>query len=122
MILQQSGVEVEIDRDVVELLATTFMELRTGETKEGYKIESPQSVMSTAEAVSVYVQSAMTAYYYEGKPITLERLVQNLQGAVVKENQKDAGILKTYFTKVVKERAKEEGLWEAYYNEKKWIK
>ena len=122
MILERSGVDIEIDRDVVEILATTFMELRTGQTKEGYKIDSPQSVMSTAEAVSVYVQSAMTAHYYEGKPMTMERLVQNLQGAVVKENQKDAGVLKTYFTKVVKERAKEEGLWGAYYNEKKWIK
>ncbi|MGG1659917.1 ATP-binding protein [Brevibacillus sp. NRS-1366] len=122
MLLQQSGVDIEIDRDVVEILATTFMELRTGETKEGYKIDTPQSVMSTAEAVSVYVQSAMTSHYYENKPISLERLVQNMLGAVVKENQKDANILKTYFTKVVKERAKEEGLWGAYYNEKKWIR
>ncbi|ERI07572.1 ATPase family protein [Aneurinibacillus aneurinilyticus ATCC 12856] len=120
--LRQSGVSIETDRDVVELLATTFLELRTGETQEGYKIDTPQAVMSTAEAVSVYVQSAMTAHFYDDKPISLERLVQNMLGAVVKDNHKDLNVLKTYFSKVVKERAKGEGLWEDYYNMKKWIK
>lgn len=78
--------------------------------------------MSTAEAVSVYVQSAMTAHFYDDKAISLERLVQNMLGAVAKENHKDINVLKTYFSKVVKERAKDAGLWEAYYNEKKWIR
>lgn len=121
-ILQQSGIDIELNQDVIEVLATTFLELRTGQTREGYKIDTPQAVMSTAEAVSVYVQSAMTSYFYDGKAISLERLVQNMLGAVAKENHKDINILKTYFSKVVKERAKEEGLWGAYYNEKKWIR
>ncbi|WP_232698467.1 ATP-binding protein [Brevibacillus daliensis] len=121
-ILQQSGIEIEVDQNVIEVLATTFLELRTGETKEGYKIDTPQTVMSTAEAVSVYVQSAMSSYFYDNKPISLERLVQNMLGAVAKENHKDINVLNTYFSKVVKERAKEEGLWKAYYNEKKWIR
>lgn len=120
-LLMYSGVEVEVDIDVVELLATTFMELRTGMTKEGYKIDIPQSVMSTAEAVSVYVQSAMTSYYYDQKFISLSRLVQNMLGTVAKENSKDLQVLKTYFAKVVKERAKGNELWDAYYQEKKWI-
>lgn len=120
-LLMYSGVEAEVDIDVVELLATTFMELRTGMTKEGYKIDIPQSVMSTAEAVSVYVQSAMTSYYYDQKFISLSRLVQNMLGTVAKENSKDLQVLKTYFAKVVKERAKGNELWDAYYQEKKWI-
>lgn len=120
-LLMYSGVEAEVDMDVVELLATTFMELRTGMTKEGYKIDIPQSVMSTAEAVSVYVQSAMTSYYYDQKYISLSRLVQNMLGTVAKENSKDLQVLKTYFAKVVKERAKGNELWDAYYQEKKWI-
>ncbi|MGO0061945.1 ATP-binding protein [Brevibacillus fluminis] len=121
-ILQQSGIDIELNQEIIEILATTFLELRTGQTREGYKIDTPQTVMSTAEAVSVYVQSAMTAHYYDDKAISLERLVQNMLGAVAKENHKDINVLKTYFSKVVKERAKDAGLWEAYYNEKKWIR
>ncbi|MET3288270.1 UNVERIFIED_CONTAM: MoxR-like ATPase [Brevibacillus sp. OAP136] len=121
-ILQQSGIVIELNQEIIEILATTFLELRTGQTREGYKIDTPQTVMSTAEAVSVYVQSAMTAHFYDDKAISLERLVQNMLGAVAKENHKDINVLKTYFSKVVKERAKDAGLWEAYYNEKKWIR
>lgn len=120
--LRQSGADIVVDPDIVDILATTFLELRTGETREGYKVDTPQSVMSTAEAVSVYVQSAMTAHFYDGKPISLDRLVQNMLGAVAKENHSDLSILKTYFTRVVKERAKGESLWADYYQAKKWIK
>jgi MoxR-like ATPase len=120
-LLQHSGVEADIDMDAVELLATTFLELRSGLTREGYKLDIPQAAMSTAEAVSVYVQSAMTSYYFEDRKITLDRLVQNLAGTVVKENDKDRGILKAYFSKVVKERSAAEGMWKAYYEERKWI-
>ncbi|RXZ84849.1 AAA family ATPase [Paenibacillaceae bacterium] len=121
-LLRESGLELDIDIDVTELLATTFMELRTGITSEGYKLDKPQSVMSTAEAVSVYVQSALTSHYYDNKRMSLERLVQNMLGTIAKDDQKDIQILKTYFSKVVKERAKGQDLWGAYYNEKKWIK
>lgn len=120
-LLMHSGIEAEINTDVVELLATTFMELRTGMSREGYKLDTPQASMSTAEAVSVYVQSAMTSHYYEGKDIALDRLVQNMLGTIAKENDKDLSVLKTYFSKVVKERANDEGIWKQYYEEKKWI-
>nr|WP_020620482.1 AAA family ATPase [Paenibacillus daejeonensis] len=120
-LLEHSGVEVEVDRGVVELLATTFMELRQGISREGYKLEMPQATLSTAEAVSVYVQSAMTSYYYEGGTIGLDRLVQNMLGTIAKENEKDLGILKSYFAKVVKARAGEDELWKALYEEKRWI-
>lgn len=120
-LLLHSGIDIEINPDVVELLATTFMELRTGMTREGYKLDTPQASMSTAEAVSVYVQSAMTSYYYEDKAIGLDRLVQNMLGTIAKENDKDLSILKTYFSKVVKERSREEGMWKDYYEERKWI-
>ncbi len=120
-LLLHSGVEAEVDLNAVELLATTFLELRTGLTREGYKLDIPQASMSTAEAVSVYVQSAMTSYYFEERGITLDRLVQNLLGTIVKENDKDLSILKAYFSKVVKERAGQDEIWKEYYSERKWI-
>lgn len=121
-LLQHNGVEVEIEQDVVELLATTFMELRKGQSREGYKLDMPQATLSTAEAVSVYVQSAMTSYYYEDRPVTMDRLVQNMLGTVAKESDKDLSVLKGYFSKVVKERARENELWKAYYEARTWIR
>lgn len=120
-LLLHSGIDTEIQTDVVELLATTFMELRTGMSREGYKLDTPQASMSTAEAVSVYVQSAMTSYYYEGKSIALDRLVQNMLGTIAKENDKDLSILKSYFSKIVKARSAEEEIWKNYYEARKWI-
>ena len=120
-LLRHSGVETEVNGAVVELLATTFMELRRGISREGYKLDVPQATLSTAEAVSVYVQSAMTSYYYEEGGVGLDRLVQNMLGTIAKENAKDLAILKNYFAKVVKERASSDELWKAYYEEKRWI-
>ncbi len=115
-LLRSNGIEPQIDTDLVGLLATTFQELREGVTKEGHRVESPFTVMSTAEAVSVYYQSALSAHYYGEEAIAPERIVENLVGAVLKENEDDLGRLKAYFDVVIKQRAiSEEGLWKKYY-------
>jgi len=112
-----------IDRDIINLIATTFHELREGQSVEGTKIDPPAAVMSTAEAVSVYYQTALTGFYYENSRISVEHLVQNLLGAVVKENRDDIGKLKSYFNSVVKARSKKDGgIWDAFYEARKWIK
>ncbi|MCL1993735.1 MAG: AAA family ATPase [Spirochaetes bacterium] len=112
-----------IDKDIVNLIATTFHELRQGQSAAGAKIDQPSAVMSTAEAVSVYYQSALTGFYYDGGSISVDTLVQNLMGAVVKENREDLQKLKAYFNSVVKARGKEKGgLWDAFYEARKWIK
>jgi len=112
-----------IDKDIVSLIATTFHELREGQSAEGTKIDQPSAVMSTAEAVSVYYQTALAGFYYGGGRLSIDNLVQNLMGAVVKENRDDAQKLKGYFNSVVKARSKSEGkLWDAFYEARKWIK
>ncbi|WFD09722.1 AAA family ATPase [Tepidibacter hydrothermalis] len=122
-LLNQSGIDIKIDRDAVEILASTFHELRNGVTVEGYRLDKPEAVMSTAEAVSVYFQSAMSAYYYDDGNMSMDRVVQNILGAVMKENRDDLNKIKNYFTLVVKQRStKEGGLWKDYYSAKKWIK
>ncbi|MCY6371680.1 ATP-binding protein [Clostridium ganghwense] len=122
-LLKQADIDMEIDRDAVKILASTFHELREGITVEGHRLDKPEAVMSTAEAVSVYFQSAMSAYYYDGGDISMDRVVQNILGAVIKESREDLNKLKNYFTIVAKQRStKEGGLWTNYYSAKKWIK
>jgi len=60
-----------IDKDIIGLIATTFHELRVGQSIEGTKIDPPAVVMSTAEAVSVYYQTALTGLYYENSHLSV---------------------------------------------------
>lgn len=122
-LMESAGIDMEISRDAVEVLASTFHELREGITLEGHRLDKTEAIMSTAEAVSVYYQSAMSAYYYDDGEVSMERVVQNILGAVIKENRDDAVKLKNYFAMVIKQRSeKEGGIWKDYYSAKKWIK
>lgn len=121
--LADANIEMEIDHNAVEILTLTFRELREGITHENMKVDIPSSVMSTAEAVSVYFQTAMESYYYGDGNITADKLVQNIRGAVVKENSDDIKKLKSYFDVVVKKRADRNGeIWQEYYEARKYLK
>ena len=65
----------EFEEYVAELLATTYHELREGVSSMGHRIDRPAAVMSTAEAVSVYFQTMMTAYYYGDSHMDIRCLV-----------------------------------------------
>lgn len=120
---RESHVHMEADEDVAQLLASTYHELREGISSYGHRIDKPSSVMSTAEAVSVYYQTMLTGYYYGEKRMSVDCLVQNLVGAVSKENKEDLGKVREYFNTVVKDKSgKEGGLWKQYYDARKWLK
>ena len=119
----ESHINMEADEDVAELLAATYHELREGISSYGHRIDKPAAVMSTAEAVSVYYQTMLTGYYYGERRMNVGCLVQNLVGAVSKENKDDLEKVKGYFHTVVKDKSdKEGGLWKQYYEARKWLK
>lgn len=116
-------IDQPIDTDAAELLAVTYHELREGITSEGTKLEKPNAVMSTAEAVSVFYQTMSSAYYYGDGKTDLKELTQNLLGAVCKENKDDLEKLKSYFRIAVKEKsASEGGIWTEYLDTAKYLK
>lgn len=72
--------------------------------------------MSTAEAISVYYQTLMTAWYYGDGRMEETCLVENLVGAVAKESREDLGKISNYFSTVVRDKARQEGgAWTRYY-------
>ena len=122
-LLAASGIEMTVQPDVVEVLATTFQELRSGASYEKAKIQKLSGVMSTAEAVSVYYQSALEAFYYGDGRIDMRTLTENLLGAVLKENKDDLPKLRDYYNGVVRLRAEREGgKWKAYYESRSCLK
>lgn len=118
----ENHIDMEPDEDVAKLLASTYHELREGISSIGQRLDKPACVMSTAEAVSVYYQTMISAYYYGNKEFRMEDLVQNLVGAVAKENKDDLEKVKSYFNTVIREKSKEGGIWKEYYEARRWLK
>lgn len=115
--------EVELPDDVLELLVTTFHEVRSGRTRDGVKLERGGAVMSTAEAVSVGLDAALHAAFFGRGRVTPEHLVIHLAGTVVKDDPKDLTALRSYFDVAVKPRAKKElGQWKAFHRARKHLK
>ncbi len=119
---RENHIEMSADENVAEILAATYHELREGVSSMGHQIDRPTAVMSTAEAVSVYYQSMMSGYYYGDGTISMDCLVQNLVGAIAKENKDDLQKVKGYFNTVVRDKQdREGGLWRNYYEARKWL-
>ena len=115
-------IEMSVDESAAEVLASTYHELREGVSSMGHQIDRPSAVMSTAEAVSVFYQTMMSAYYYGDSRISMDAMVQNLVGAVAKENGDDLPKVRSYFQTVIRDKsAKEGGIWSAYYEAKKYL-
>ena len=120
----ESGMDMEVDENVAEILASTYHELREGISSMGHRIDRMENVvMSTAEAVSVYYQSMISGYYYGDGVITMDSLVQNLVGAVTKDSKDELGKIRDYFNTVIRDKSeKEGGLWSEYYKAAKWLR
>lgn len=119
----ENQISMEVDEDVAELLASTYHELREGVSSMGHRIDKPSAVMSTAEAVSVYYQTMMSAYYYGDSRMDLGCLVQNLVGAVQKEHKDDLEKMRSYFQTVIQDKGRKEGgIWNQYYEARKYLR
>jgi MoxR-like ATPase len=112
----------ELSDDVLDLLVTTFHEIRNGRTVDGTKVERGGAVMSTAEAVSVGMNAALHARFFGDGTVAPRHLVQHLAGTVCKDDGDERRVLRDYFDTVVKPRAAREiGMWKALYAARRWL-
>jgi MoxR-like ATPase len=112
-LLARSGVPDTPGDDVLEVLVTTFRELRSGESAEGHAMERLTTAMSTAEAVSVAHAVGVRAYFVTGSRATPADVVECLSGAAVKDNPEDLQRIRRYFEQRVSRR--EAANWRAFY-------
>lgn len=90
---------------VVEKVCTIFRELRNGETLDrSRKVKTTSGVLSTAEAISLLCNSMALAGSFGSGTIADEDLAAGLQGAIIKEEEKDAVAWKEYLENVMKKR------------------
>ncbi|MEO6090286.1 MAG: AAA family ATPase [Umezawaea sp.] len=103
-LLRRSGVEVEPRRDVLEVLVTTFRELRDGVTVSGGQMDRLTTVMSTAEAVSVAHAVGLRGWFLRGEAGTPADLVECLAGTAAKDNADDLARLRRYLEQQASKR------------------
>lgn len=91
--------------EVVEKVCTIFRELRNGETIDrSQKVKTPSGVLSTAEAISLLCNSMALAGSFGNGQIADEDIAAGLQGAVVKDEDKDLIAWKEYLENVMRKR------------------
>ena len=100
-LLGRSGVTAEPRRDVLEVLVTTFRELRTGETARGDSMDRLSAVMSTAEAVSVAHAVGLRGWFLRGEPGNAEDVVACLAGTAAKDSPEDLAKLRRYLAQQI---------------------
>ena len=105
-LLRGSGVAAPPSRDVLEVLVSTFRELRTGTTGPGggtgrgdtggAGTDRLTSVMSTAEAVSVAHAVGVRGWFLRGEAGSAADIVACLAGTAAKDNPEDLARLRRY--------------------------
>ena len=114
--VERVGVAYAVDEAVLEALVTAFRDLRSGTSVEGWAVERPSTVMSTAEAVAVATSLGLSRAYFADRD-ALSELPGHLLGVVRKDTAEDEGRLLAYWDGAVRRRAEDGGrmwrqLWE----------
>jgi MoxR-like ATPase len=91
--------------EAIEKVVTIFRELRGGQTLDGKnKLKSPSGVLSTAEAISLLANSMALAGNFGTGQVTADDIAAGLQGAIVKDEEKDHVVWDEYLKNVMKKR------------------
>jgi MoxR-like ATPase len=114
-VLSESGTDAGVDARLLDLLVTTFRDLREGRTEEGWNVERPAAVMSTAEAVTVATAITRQGAFFAGQKDPVSLLPGYLLGVVLKDNQEDRDRLLAYWDGPIRRRGESDALWKRMY-------
>ncbi len=100
--------------DAIEKVVTIFRELRKGQTLDGKsKLKAPSGVLSTAEAISLLANSMALAGSFGSGKVDEDDIAAGLQGAIVKDEEKDRVVWEEYLKNVMKKRG---SAWRPLFN------
>jgi MoxR-like ATPase len=114
-VLRESGAETDVDSSVLNILVTTFRDMREGRTGEGWNVERPAAVMSTAEAVTVAAAITRQGLFFLAQKDPVSLLPGYLLGVVLKDNQEDRDRLLAYWDGPIRRRGENDPLWKRMY-------
>ncbi|QDV17240.1 AAA domain (dynein-related subfamily) [Gimesia panareensis] len=114
-VLHDSGLTGDVDQRLLEILVTTFRDLRDGQTAEGWSVERPAAVMSTAEAVTVAAAITRQGAFFSAQKDPVSLVPGYLLGVVFKDNVDDRDRLLAYWDGPVRRRGERDPLWKRMY-------
>ena len=115
--LESNSIKQDFPIDTLELLVTTFSELRNGETfDEGIKLDRPSITMSTAECVDTASITSTYMHYFHEEPE--KSAIIALKG-ILKDNVEDLKKLKLYFDIIIKKRTSK--AWKKFYDLRNYL-
>jgi MoxR-like ATPase len=106
-LLEQTGSKASVDQTLVELLVTVFRDLRDGRSAEGWQVNRPSTVMSTAEVVAVATAITRESVFFPSGFDPISRMPGHLLGVVMKDEAKDRERLIAYWDGPVRRRAED---------------
>ena len=112
-LLAHDGLAVTPSDDVLEVLVTTFRELRTGLDREGQSAERLSTTISTAEAVSVAHAVTLRGHYLRGDAGQPSDIVEALAGAAAKDTPDDLKKIRRYIEQRASRRKGDH--WQAFH-------
>lgn len=119
-LLAQSGIPHSLPEPVLELLVTTFRDLRGARNQSGARagsdeaaLERLSAVMSTAEAVNVAHATGVRAWFMSAREAEPADLVDCIAGTIVKDDADDRARLRRYFEQRISKKSGAH--WRAYY-------
>ena len=115
-LMERYRIPAKVERPVLELLATVFRELRDGATADGVKLAKPSTTLSTAEAISVALDSAIHSRHFGSGTVGPGDVGRNLMGSIVKEDLGDVKVLKEYLALVAKKRGASDEAWRVFHD------
>ena len=118
-VLSESGTDADVDARLLDILVTTFRDLREGRTEEGWNVERPAAVMSTAEAVTVAAAITRQGAFFPAQKDPVSLLPGYLLGVVLKDNQEDRDRLLAYWDGPIRRRGEGDALWKRMYELRK---
>ncbi len=111
--MSRSGIPHGPSPEVLDVLVTTFRELRRGRDSEGNAMEKLRSVMSTAEAVSVGHAVGVRGWFLRGDAGRPADIVECLAGTAAKDDADDLKRIRRYLEQRAKLRS--EAHWREFY-------
>ena len=115
-LLGRYDLPTRVPSPIIQLLATVFREIRNGRTSDGMSIKQPANTLSTAEAISVALDSALHARYFGSGAVTAGDVAHNIFGSIVKEDAGDSDVLKEYAVLVAKKRGAKQKDWREFHD------
>jgi MoxR-like ATPase len=115
-LLSESGTAADVDSRLLEILVTTFRDLREGRTNEGWNVERPAAVMSTAEAITVATAITRQGEFFAAQKDPVSLLPGYLLGVVLKDNQEDRDRVLAYWDGPIRRRGERDALWKRMYD------